>query len=270
MALSRRGLATTAGLSLLLLLGLSGCAAPTTETDAARTPSTSPSPSPSPTTSPSPSPTPATTPTPATDDGGKADQTGTDGPADPAQGRVRVGPAVDYGGPANGDQGATELIAGGLWCETVLVFWGGDPGSVPAGVRFTFENAVPDRPGLQVQGGGCGSQAPDTSCVGLAMEADASQILCSLTLLPGPDFVEGTGISFNGRLECPTADVCKAVASRVVGRGPPIIVNRPAGEGAKQEQQENQQQQQQEDQQQQQNQQPEEPTQPPERNPTEG
>jgi hypothetical protein len=262
MALSRRGLATTAGLSLLLLLGLSGCTAPTTETDAARTPSTSPSPSPSPTPRPTPTPTPTPTRPPTTDDREKDDQTGTDGPADPAQGRVRVGPAVDYGGPANGDQGATELIAGGLWCETVLVFWGGEQGSVPAGVRFTFESAVPDQPGLQVKGGGCGSEAPDTSCVGLTMGADASQILCSLTLLPGPDFVDGTRISFNGRLECPTAEVCKAVASRVVERGPPITVNRPAGEEAEEEQQ-------QENQQQENQQQEEEPTQPPQ-NPTEG
>lgn len=152
----------------------------------------------------------------------------TDGGNDPAQDTVRTGPVAQYGGPAYGDQGAAEVIDTGVWCKTIAVFWGGgDP--IPDGVRFTFLTGVPDRPGLAVQGGVCGSAGADRSCLGMTVEANQSGIFCSIVVLPAADFVDGTTVSFTGKLECPTSDVCDAVAARQVAPGPPIVINTPAG-----------------------------------------
>jgi hypothetical protein len=210
------GLATT--LSLILLLALSGCGAPETEQESRpqSTATSTPSPSPDQTDH-------------AVDDGGEGDggvdDGGSDGGEDPAQDRVRTGPVAQYGGPAYGDQGVAEVIEAGLWCKTIAVFWGGDP--VPDGVRFTFEGAVTDRSGLEVQGGVCGSRGADRSCLGMTVEANASGIFCSIVLRPGDGFQDGTALTFTGTLECPTAEICDAVVARDVQPGPPIVVNDP-------------------------------------------
>ncbi|WP_137843499.1 hypothetical protein [Microbacterium sp. 2FI] len=153
---------------------------------------------------------------------------GSDGAEDPVQEQVRTGPVADYGGPAYGDQGEAEIVEEGVWCKTIAVFWGGDV-AVPEGVRFTFDEAVPDRAGLAVEDGVCGTLGATTSCVGLTVEANESGIFCSLTLRPGDDFEDGTTITFIGTLECPTVEACDAVATRTVEPGPPIVVNTPAG-----------------------------------------
>jgi hypothetical protein len=162
------------------------------------------------------------------DTDGDADDSDSDGDEDPAQEQVRTGPVAEYGGPAYGDQGEAEIVEEGVWCKTIAVFWGGDA-EIPEGVRFTFDEAVPDRAGLAVEDGVCGTLGATTSCVGLTVEANESGIFCSLVLRPGDDFEDGTTITFNGTLECPTADVCDAVAARTVEPGPPIVVNTPAG-----------------------------------------
>ncbi|WP_109211238.1 MULTISPECIES: hypothetical protein [Microbacterium] len=210
MALSRPRFGAVALVTVSALLALAGCAAPTTETDAGGTASATPSPS--------------TSQTADTDDGEDDGRTDADGEADPTQSRVRVGPAVDYGGPDGGDQGDAELIADGVWCETIAVFWGG---AVPDGVRFLFQTALIGGPGLQVREGACGS-AQNPACLGLTLEAGDKTVFCSLTVVPQADFENGTGISFAGRLECPTAEVCDAVVARHVDRGPPITVTAPA------------------------------------------
>lgn len=212
MALSRPGVALAAGLSIVLLLALSGCGTPVTEEGAGRTTTTSPRPSPD------------ATPTPTDEGGGDEGGGDSDGGEDPAQDRVRTGPVAQYGGPAYGDQGAAEIIEAGLWCKTIAVFWGGD---VPEGVRFTFQNAVTDRPGLAVESAVCGSREADRGCLDMTVEANQSQITCSLVLRPGSDFQDGTAITFVGTLECPTAEICDIVASREVDPGPPIIVDDP-------------------------------------------
>ena len=121
MALSRPGVGIAAGLSIVLLLALSGCGTPVTEEGADRTTTASPRPSPD------------ATPTP-TDDGGGDDGKGdADGGEDPAQSRVRTGPVAQYGGPAYGDQGVAEIIQAGLWCKTIKVFRGG---GVPEGAKW--------------------------------------------------------------------------------------------------------------------------------------
>lgn len=150
-----------------------------------------------------------------------------EGEEDPEQDRVRTGPTVDYGGPDDGDQGDATVIEPGVWCETVAVFWGGDP--VPEGVRFTYTEALVDRAGLEVTANACGTDfdgAPLDSCIGFVLEADASGF-CGLEVRPGADFVDGTRITFAGTLECPTAEACVAVEERAVEPGPPIEVFTP-------------------------------------------
>ncbi|WP_347975538.1 hypothetical protein [Microbacterium sp. ProA8] len=210
MALSRPGVGIAAGLSIVLLLALSGCDTPVTEEGADRTTTASPRPSPDAT---------------PTDDGGGDDGEGdADGGEDPAQDRVRTGPVAQYGGPAYGDQGVAEIIEAGMWCKTIKVFWGGD---VPEGVRFTFQSAVTDRPGLAVKSEVCGSREADRGCLDMTVEANESEITCSLVLRPGSDFQDGTKITFVGTLECPTAEICDIVAAREVIPGPAIIVEDP-------------------------------------------
>lgn len=176
---------------------------------------------------------PDTSSTQADDDGGDGgdddDGDDTDGDEDPAQDTVRTGPVAQYGGPAYGDQGQSEDVELGVWCKTIAVFWGGSE-PVPDGVRFTFEEAVPDRAGLEVEGGVCGTRGADRSCLGMTVQANESDIRCSLLVRPGPDFEEGTTISFTGTLECPTEEICDAVAAREVEPGPPLVVETPGGE----------------------------------------
>lgn len=166
-----------------------------------------------------------------TDNGGGQEGNGGDGPVDPEQDRVRTGPVAEYGGPAYGDQGEAEVVAEGVWCKTLQVFWGGSE-AVPDGVTFTFTEPVVDQPGLEVTNTACGT-SPETgeslaSCLGLTIDANATA-WCGLEVRPAPDFVEGTGITFIGTIECPTAEVCDAVAARQVDPGPPVVVNTPAG-----------------------------------------
>lgn len=158
------------------------------------------------------------------DDGGDAD-----GDEDPAQEVVRTGPVAQYGGPAYGDQDSTEVVDTGVWCETIVVYWGWSD-SPPEGVRFTFEQAVVDRAGLEVEGGVCGTRDADRSCLGMTLEANqVDTISCSIVLRPGPEFEDGTAITFTGSLECPTAEVCDAVAAREIEPGPPLIIDTPDG-----------------------------------------
>ncbi len=166
----------------------------------------------------------------ATEDGGTDEEDGgtADGEEDPEQDRVRTGPVAQYGGPAYGDQGEAEIVQPGVWCKTIAVFWGGDE-PIPEGVRFTFDGAVVDGPGLAVSAAVCGTLGADRPCLGMTVESDASGIFCSIEVRPGEGFEDGREITFEGTLECPTAAVCDAVAARVVEPGPPLVVNTPAG-----------------------------------------
>lgn len=222
MALSRPRAGATA-LCVVLLLGLAGCGTPVSPDDAGATTSASPSPSPDRSDD--------GTGADGEDDGGTdSDGGGSDGGEDPAQDRVRTGPVAQYGGPAYGDQGVAEVIAAGVWCKTIAVFWGGGE-PIPEGVRFTFDGAATDRPGLQVEGEACGSRGADRSCLGLTVAANESGIFCGLLLRPSADFQDGTLISFVGTLECPSAEICDAVAARAVDPGPPIVVTDPEADG---------------------------------------
>ena len=128
---------------------------------------------------------------------------------------------------AYGDQGEAEVVEPGVWCKTIAVFWGGEP--MPAGVQFTFDDAQADRPGLDVEGGICGTAGSDRSCLGLTVRAEDSGIFCSVVLRPGDDFEGGTAVSFVGTMVCPSVEVCDAVAAREVDPGPALIVTTPPG-----------------------------------------
>lgn len=238
MALSGPRVGLPAILSLVAALALAGCGTTVTAEEAGRTTTASPSPSVEVTNEGAPDG--------ETDgDGDDPGATDSDGGEDPAQHRVRTGPVAQYGGPAYGDQGTAEVLEAGLWCKTIAVFWGGTE-PIPEGVGFTFENAVPDRPGLRVEGGVCGTRGADRSCLGMLVRANESGIFCSLLLRPGSDFQDGTAITFRGTLECPTAEICDRVAAREVEPGPPIIVDDPEP-SAEQEQPQQQQEEEQPD-----------------------
>ena len=160
-------------------------------------------------------------------DGDSSEDNG-DGEDDPDQDLVRTGPVAEYGGPAYGDQGEAEVVESGVWCKTIAVFWGGDE-QIPEGVRFTFEKAVADQPGLETESGVCGTLGADRSCLGMTVEANASGIFCSVIVRPGVDFAEGTTITFEGTLECAKAQDCDTVVARRVEPGPPLVVNTPGG-----------------------------------------
>lgn len=210
MFFSRRSGRTAIAVAVLAFaLSFAGCAPTTTEGGAV---------GPTETGTPEPEPEPEPTPT--------------NGDVDPDQERVRVGPTVDYGGPAYGDQGETELVADGVWCETVAMFWGGTE-PIPEGVVMEFSEALIEPTLVEVTANPCGvdpgTGAPLPSCIGLQLEANASAF-CGLEILPGPDFLEGTIITFAGTMTCPTAAVCDAVAARDAEEGPQILINTPAGE----------------------------------------
>jgi hypothetical protein len=232
---SRRSAVTLATGLLLAAWALSGCSSTGAEDAAAPAPSAAPSAEPYADPSPTPAADQQPTPTIVTEaqpdalpgDDPAPDRGQPDGGSDPAQDAVRTGPVAQYGGPAYGDQGEAEIVEPGVWCKTIAVFWGGsDP--IPEGVAFTFEQAVADRPGLAVEAGVCGSSA-DRPCIGTVVVANASGIFCSLLLRPGPEFADGTAITFTGSLTCASATDCDLVASREVEPGPPIIVNTPEG-----------------------------------------
>lgn len=230
MALSNTFGRTAAALVVAATTLLAGCAAPVTTSGDAGAP-----------TSPDPSAAASATPSDGDDaageddsgsgsdgddQGGSSGDGDSDGGEDPTQDRVRTGPIAQYGGPAYGDQGSAEVNADGSWCKTIAVFWGGDE-LVPDGVRFTFESAIVSPGALSVEAGVCGTRGADRACLGLTVAANESGIFCSLLLRPQEGFVDGTAITFAGTLECPTSEVCDAVAARVVEPGPPIIVNTP-------------------------------------------
>ncbi|SDC01838.1 hypothetical protein GA0111570_11446 [Raineyella antarctica] len=151
-----------------------------------------------------------------------------DGAEDPKQTRIRTGPVASFGGPAYGDQG-TDRIGNGMWCDTIQVFWGG---AVPAGVTFRFDRAV-TKPssGLDVRPGTCGTKGADRTCLGLTFRSsDKEGVTCSIVLRPRSNFREGTTITFEGTLTCPTSAVCNQVAAREVTPGPPIVVTTPSGD----------------------------------------
>lgn len=204
----RPGTVIGAAAMLAVMLLLSGCAAPVSDDGQAET-SQAP-----------------TEDTDTDDDSDDTDDGESEGDEDPEQDTVRTGPVAQYGGPAYGDQGEAEVVEPGVWCKTIAVFWGGSE-PVPEGVRFTFQEAVADRAGLDVEGGVCGTRNADRSCLGMTVEANESGIFCSIVVRPGADFEDGTTITFTGTLECPTTEICDAVAAREVEPGPALVVNTP-------------------------------------------
>ena len=146
---------------------------------------------------------------------------------DPEQTARRTGPSVDIGGPPSGGQGLEDL-GDGRWCEGIALFWGGE--GVPEGVTFTVESITSDPAGVVLADDQevCGQFGADRACIGSALDYDTVNVFCTLVLQPTAEFVNGTVLELAGTLECPTEDVCDAVATRDVEQGPPIVICDPA------------------------------------------
>ena len=163
-------------------------------------------------------------PTADTDDGGEGGQTDTDGEEDPCAGHACApDPSRSTAVRPTATRAMAEVIEPGVWCKTIAVFWGG---TVPDGVRFTFETAVTDRPGSQVEGGVCGSRGADRCLPGHdASRRTTPSIFCSLIVLrPGREFEDGTTHHASRERSSVRQPRC-AMRRGARGRpGPPIVV----------------------------------------------
>lgn len=146
---------------------------------------------------------------------------------DPEQETRRTGPSVDIGGPPSGGQGLEDL-GDDRWCEGIALFWGSE--GVPEGVTFTVEGITSDPEGVVLADDQevCGQFGAERGCIGFALRYDTVNIFCTLVLQPTADFVNGTVLGLAGTLECPTEDVCDAMATREIEPGPPIVICDPA------------------------------------------
>ncbi len=146
---------------------------------------------------------------------------------DPEQETRRTGPSVDIGGPPSGGQGLEDL-GDGRWCEGIALFWGSE--GVPEGVTFTVEGitSAPEGVVLADDQEVCGQFGAERGCIGFTLRYDTVNIFCTLVLQPTADFVNGTVLGLAGTLECPTEDVCDAMATREIEQGPPIVICDPA------------------------------------------
>ena len=142
---------------------------------------------------------------------------------DPEQEARRTGPSVAIGGPPSGGQGLEDL-GDGRWCEGIALFWGG--AGVPEGVTFTVEGITSDPEGVVLADDQevCGQFGAESECIGLPLRNDSGTIFCTLVVQPTPEFVNGTVLGLTGTLECPTEDVCDAMATREIEQGPPIVI----------------------------------------------
>ena len=146
---------------------------------------------------------------------------------DPEQETRRTGPSVDIGGPPSGGQGLEDL-GDGRWCEGIALFWGSE--GVPEGVTFTVEGITSSPEGVVLADDQevCGQFGAERGCIGFPLTYDTVNIFCTLVLQPTAEFVNGTVLGLAGTLECPTEDVCDAMATREIEQGPPIVICDPA------------------------------------------
>ncbi len=143
---------------------------------------------------------------------------------DPVQDTRRTGPSVDIGGPPSGGQGLEDL-GDGRWCEGIALFWGFT--GVPEGVTFTVEGITSNPEGVVLADDQevCGQFEAERGCIGFTLRYDElGTIFCTLVLQPTDDFENGTVLGLAGTLECPTEEVCDAMATREIEQGPPIVI----------------------------------------------
>ncbi|WP_457102086.1 hypothetical protein [Microbacterium sp. P5_E9] len=148
---------------------------------------------------------------------------------DPVQETRRTGPSVDIGGPPSGGQGLEDL-GDGRWCEGIALFWGSGSEGVPEGVTFTVEGITSNPEGVVLGDDQevCGQFGAEHGCIGFPLTYDTVNIFCTLVLEPTADFVNGTVLGLAGTLDCPTKEVCDAMATREIEQGPPIVICDPA------------------------------------------
>lgn len=148
---------------------------------------------------------------------------------DPEQETRRTGPAVEIGGPPSGGQGLEDL-GNDRWCEGIALFWGSVGEGVPDGVTFTVEGITsnPDGVALADDQEVCGQFGADRECIGVTLTYDTVNTFCTLVLHPTAEFQNGTVLGLSGTLECPTEEVCDAMATREIDSSTLIVICDPA------------------------------------------
>jgi hypothetical protein len=94
------------------------------------------------------------------------------------------------------------------------------------GVTFTVEGITSNPEGVVLAADQevCGQFGAESECIGLPLQHDSVTLFCTLVVQPTADFENGTVLGLSGTLECPTQDVCDAMATREIGQGPPIVI----------------------------------------------
>jgi hypothetical protein len=124
---------------------------------------------------------------------------------DPTQDPIEAGVEVDFGGPPFGEGSEGEPMEGRK-C-TSLAF---DP-DYPDGVTFTVERVLAEPAEVLVEGSTCGFQ--EASCIGYVIDPAQDATGCSVELIIPDSAVEVFVVATEGRLSCPSKEICDEVTA---------------------------------------------------------
>ncbi len=124
---------------------------------------------------------------------------------DPTQDPVEAGVEVDFGGPPFGEGTEGDPMEGRK-C-TSLAF---DP-DYPDGVTFTVERVIAQPAEVGVEGSTCGFHG--ASCIGYVIDPARDATDCSVELIIPESVVEVFVVATEGRLSCPSQEVCDEVTA---------------------------------------------------------
>ncbi len=124
---------------------------------------------------------------------------------DPTQDPIEAGVEVDFGGPPFGE-GFEGQPMEGRKC-TSLAF---DP-DYPDGVTFTVERVIAQPAEVEVEGSTCGFSG--ASCIDYVIDPARDATDCSVELIIPDSVVEVFVVATEGRLSCPSQEVCDEVTT---------------------------------------------------------
>ena len=124
---------------------------------------------------------------------------------DPTQDPIEAGVEIDFGGPPFGEGSEGEPMEGRK-C-TSLAF---DP-DYPDGVTFTVDRVIAQPAEVKVEGSMCGFHG--ASCIGFVIDPAQDAADCSVELIFPESDVEVFVVATEGRLSCPSQDICDEVTA---------------------------------------------------------